>query len=230
VQLPHYIFVALPFAAIITGNFLHKLLFTGKWQSQQKYFFAVHGVLFTLLWIALIVLLAIPFTTIPWYVVVIAAVCFAGYLLLLMARNLRFPKLLAICCYTSIGLNIFLNTAFYPALLQYQAGNIATAYINKHQLPKEQVTIYSDVVNARRSIHFYSDYFFKKTTNPATLAPGSYVITDKTGYSELMATTSNSAQLLFTGKGFAVTKLSLKFLNPATRDGELEAFYILRMP
>jgi len=180
-----------------------------------------------LLWITLLLLLFIPFKNIPLYVGMIACGCFAFFILLLFAKNLALPKLLTIIVFTSIGINIFLNTAVYPSLLQYQTGNIAARFINDNNLPKQNVYIFGDVVDARNSIYFYGDYFFKKINNSDDLSPGSYVLTSQKDYEELIK--YKPATIVFTGKGFSVSKLNLKFLNPSTREAELLPFYIVKV-
>ncbi len=227
VQLPHYIFVAFPFAAIITANFLYRMLYANKWKGWNKPLLIIHSIIFSLMWIALILLITIPFKTIQLYTGIAAGCCFAFFLLLVFAKSLPVPKLLAICLYTSIGLNIFLNTAFYPSLLQYQTGNIAARFINDNKLPNEKVFIYGDVVGARNSIFFYGDYFFKQIGNADQLSPGNYVLTSQKDYDELIK--SRPVKIVFTGKGFPVTKLTFKFINPATREGELLPFYIVQI-
>ena len=227
VQLPHYIFVAFPFAAIITANFLYRLLFTNKWNKLKKPLFTLHAIIFSLLWIALVLLVTLPFKTIPLYTGVLAGIAFCFFLLLVFAKGLSFPKLLVICLFTTVGLNVFLNTAFYPALLQYQTGNIAASFINKNQLPKERVYIYGDVVDGRSSIYFYGNYFFKKIVNADSLHSADYVITTDKDFEEISK--KKKATVLFTGKSFPVTKLSLKFINPATREGELGTFFIAKI-
>jgi hypothetical protein len=115
------------------------LLFTNKWENWKKPLHIVHSIILSLLWVALIILLTVLFKTIPIYVSIIAGCCFAFHILLVFAKNLGFPKLLAICFFTTIGLNIFLNTAIYPSLLKYQTGSVAAGFINDHKLPKENV-------------------------------------------------------------------------------------------
>ncbi len=227
VQLPHYINVVLPFAAIITAHYLYRLLFTTKWSGWRKPLFVTHTIIFTLLWIALLLLMTIPFKSIPLYAGIIAACCFAVFILLVFAKSLFLPKLLAICFFTSIGLNVFLNTAIYPSLLQYQTGNIAAKFINDQKLPKDKVLIYGDVVDARNSLYFYGDCFFKKISSPDQLLPGSYLLTTKKDYEEMPKT--RPLKIIFTGNGFHVTKLNFKFMNPATRAGELIPFYIVQV-
>ena len=226
-QLPHYIFVVLPLAAIITANFLYNLSNSAEWQKWRRPLFAIHTLLFFLMWVVLILLISIPFKSIPVYVPVPAGLCFVAFMWLVFSKSVAFPKLSGICFFTSIGLNVFLNTAFYPALLQFQTGNIAAKFINQNQLPKQNVFIYGDVVTARKSLYFYGNYFFKKVTDANTLTTGSYVLTSQKDYAELLK--KKPAAIIFTGKGFNVTKLTFKFINPATREGELEQFYIVRM-
>jgi 4-amino-4-deoxy-L-arabinose transferase-like glycosyltransferase len=227
VQLPHYIFVVFPFAAIITANFLYGLLFTNKRRSWERPLLTVHLVVCTLLWIVLLLLLFIPFKNIPIYVFLIAGGCFSFFVLLLFAKNLALPKLLTITVFTSIGINIFLNTAVYPSLLQYQTGNIAARFINDNKLPKQEVFIFGDVVDSRNALFFYGDYFFKKINNTDQLLSGNYVLTSQKDYVELVK--SKPASIVFTGKGYPVSKLTIKFLKPAKREAELLPFYIVKI-
>ncbi|MEP7109065.1 MAG: glycosyltransferase family 39 protein [Ferruginibacter sp.] len=227
VQLPHYIFVAFPFAAIITANFLYGLVYNKKWRNWKKPLFIIHTIVFSLLWILLILLITLPFETIPLYVGIVAGCCFAVFILLVFTKNLSFPKLVAMCLFTSIGINIFLNTAFYPALLKYQTGNIVAGFINEHKLSKENVFIYGNIVDARNSLFFYGDYFFKKVNNPDQLSSGNYILTTPGDFSELVK--YKPGRIVFNGKGFPVTKLTFKFINPDTRDGELIPFYIVQI-
>lgn len=227
VQLPHYIYVGLPFAAIITANYLYRLLFTNKWSGWKKPLFVTHAIIFTLLWIALILLMTISFDLIPLYAGIIAASCFVFFILLVFSKSLYLPKLLAICFFTSIGLNVFLNTAIYPSLLQYQTGNVAAKFINNQKLPKDKVLIFGDVVEAGNSLSFYGDYFFKRIDIQDQLLPGSYLITTKKDYDAMPKT--RPLKIIFTGNGFHVTKLNFKFMNPATRAGEEIPFYIVQV-
>ncbi|MBC7889418.1 MAG: glycosyltransferase family 39 protein [Ferruginibacter sp.] len=227
VQLPHYIFVVFPLAAIITANFLYRLLYSNQWRNWKKPLFVMHSFIFALLWIMLILLITLPFKNIPPYVGILAACCFAVFILLVFSKRLTVPKLLAICLFTTVGLNVFLNTAFYPALLQCQTGNIAAKFINDNKLPKQNVFFYGDVIKTRNSIYFYGDYFFKTISDTEQLSPGSYVLTSQKDYLELAK--KKPGTIVFTGKGFPVTKLTFKFINPATREAELIPFYIVKI-
>jgi 4-amino-4-deoxy-L-arabinose transferase-like glycosyltransferase len=223
-QLPHYIFVVFPLAAIITADFLYGLLYSGTWKKWLKPLFAVHSVIFSLMWTVLIFLLTVPFKDIPLYAGILAGCFFAVFIFLVFSKSRSFPKLLAICLFTSIGLNIFLNSFFYPALLKYQKGNIAARYINDNRLPKEKLFIFGESGHA---LFFYGGYLFKVTNNTEELSPGSYLVISKRDYDEQFK--NKPATIVFSGKSFHVSMLTLRFINPATRDTELIPFYIARI-
>lgn len=227
VQLPHYIFIVFPLAAIITAKVLYQLMNNIEWSQWRKPLFITHAVIFCLLWIALVVLMRIPFPQIPQIATWVAGLCLLAFVGLLFFKKTGMPRILMICFFTSIGLNVFLNGFFYPALLTYQTGNIAAKYINENGLPKEKIFVYGDVVNARNSLYFYGDYFFKRIADNDTVEHGSYVLTSATDYPSLIK--NKEAAIIFTGQGFPVTKLTLKFLNPSKRDAELIQFYIVQV-
>ncbi|MDO9374940.1 MAG: glycosyltransferase family 39 protein [Ferruginibacter sp.] len=226
VQLPHYIFVIFPLAAIITARFFDQLFNDLSWNRWRKTLTLSHAIVFALMWIALILLMVVPFKSIPVFVPVFAGLGLVGYLWLASRKNLPMPKLLLLCFFTTIGLNIFLNTAFYPTLLKFQTGNIAAKFIEDNNLEKEKVRVYGKVVEARNSLFFYADHIFPRTDTVATLKAGDYVLVSAEQYSQLSGV---KHAILFTGKGFPVTKLSLKFLTPSKREKELSPFHIVKI-
>lgn len=226
VQLPHYIFVIFPLAAIITSRFFDRLFSDRNWFRYQKTLTVFHGIVFALLWIAAILLMAVPFDSIPGFVAVLAGCCLAIYSWLAFKKQLPLPRVLLLCFFTTIGLNLFLNAAFYPALLKYQTGNVAAKFISDNNLPKEKVYVYGNVIEARNSLYFYGDYFFRKAPAPGQLTAGDYILISAAEYPQI----SNLPHaIVFTGNGFPVTKLSLKFLTPSKRQQELIPFHIVKV-
>lgn len=226
-QLPHYIFVVFPLASIITANYLYNLLYGEEWRKWRRPMLLFHAFVFLLLWLVLIVLMYAPFAEIPIFVSVLAAISFIIYAVLLFKKQLPLPRLLVLCFFTIIGLNLFLNSWFYPTLLSYQTGNIAARFINENKLPKDRLFIYGDVVEARKSIYFYGNYFFKKVQDPGTLNKGDFILASAGDYDQLAK--AKKLSILFTGNGFNVTRLTLKFLTPSKRAAELLPFYILKV-
>jgi 4-amino-4-deoxy-L-arabinose transferase-like glycosyltransferase len=222
-QLPHYIFIAFPLAAVITARFLYRLLFTVDWLRFRKPLLYVHAAIFSLLWLALIALMIFPFE-VSIFIKILAVLCFALFLFALWYKRIYLSKLVAIALFTIIGINFFLNTNFYPKLLQYQAGSTAARIINEHNIPKENTYLFR--INPGHTLPFYADHIFVDKEATA-INSGDYIITNDEGLSELNKTRSWSAE--YQGNDFHVSTLSLSFLNPATRSKELKPFYIIHI-
>jgi len=224
-QLPHYIFVVFPLAAIVTAKFLHKLIYTEEFKRLRNILAPFHFFIFSLLWLAVIVLMYWPFNTIPKYASIIAVVGFAVYLFIVFKRNSKLPKLLVAACFTVIGVNIFLNTAFYPSLLGYQKGSAFATYINEHKLDKNNIVLLNE--NIGHSVHFYSKYIYPIVT-VNDLHTNEMVIARKDSLPVLQQKFV-ALSVITEIKTYGVTQLSLPFLNPKGRDKELDTYVLVKL-
>jgi len=223
-QLPHYIFVVFPLAAIVTAKFLFRLVYTDELIKWKKPLLIIHAVIFSLLWIAAIILMAWPFEAIPKFVAVLAVVCFVIFFLILFSKKLQLPVFLAIAFFTVIGVNVFLSTAFYPNVLKYQLGNDAAAFIKEQHLPKEKISLYG--IQSGRALHFYGQRIFPERTSLQSFQSTDMVLTSKDSL-PLFQKTFPQMKVIHEGNHFGVTALSLPFLNPATREKELPKYIII---
>lgn len=224
-QLPHYIFVVYPLAAIVTAGYLFKFFETGTLSKWYKILFGLHVFILGLLWVVCVILMYWPFQEfVPLFVPVIAAICFVGFLYIVFLKQ-KLPKLFLICVYSIIGINIFLSTAFYPNVLKYQLGNDAASFINKQRLLKEKVFIYG--MNEGRALHFYGKHIFKRKEK-LEFAKNDYLIIPKDSLSAVQQNFPKTI-LLHEGAHFGVTALSLPFLNPATRKRQLPLYLIVQL-
>jgi hypothetical protein len=223
-QLPHYIFVVFPLAAIVTARFLYRLFYTGELLRWKRPLLILHAVIFSLLWAAVIVLMAWPFEQVPKYVAGIAGFCFVFFLLLMGSRKKSFPMHLELAFFTIIGVNVFLNTAFYPSLLKYQLGNDAAAFIKDQHIPKQDLSIYG--IGAGGSFYFYNDYLFNTQKSPHDFQENEIVLTAKDSlpvFQQLFP----KLKIMHEGNHFGVSQLTLPFLNPETREKELPKYLII---
>jgi len=227
-QLPHYIFVVFPFAAIITAKFLYALLFEEKYSYRfKKSLQWIHLVIFTLLWIALIFLLSYCFNSIPLWIPCVALFLFFVFIYLAFNKNKKRPRLLIICLFTIMSVNLFLNYSIYPALLSYQMGSVVGRWIHDSKIPTDRVYLYQE--NDIHSLDFYAQSIIGHKDSTDQLLPGDYlIITDKNKLADL-----NKAEKKYTiefdGEDFHVTSLSLQFLNPATREGEVRPYVVAKI-
>jgi 4-amino-4-deoxy-L-arabinose transferase-like glycosyltransferase len=222
-QLPHYIFVVFPLASIVTANFLYRLLFTDEFSKWRKPLTIFHVVIFALLWVAVIFLMAWPFDT-PKYVVVTAGLCMIGFFAILFSKKQPLPVLLPLAFFTVIGVNVFMDTAFYPNVLKYQLGNDAAAFINQNQLPKDRIAIYG--IHEGRALHFYGQYIFPEKTGIQNFQSSGIALTSKDSVAAFQKAFP-AMKIVHEGSHFGVTALSLPFLNPATRDKEVEKYVLI---
>lgn len=234
-QLPHYIFVVFPLAAIITAGFLYRLLFTTDLLKWKKPLIIFHSIVFSLLWILGIILVVWPFD-VPIFVGILAGICFLAYLRILFLQKAGMPVLLTAAFFTVIGVNIFLSSAFYPNVLKYQLGNDAAAFINQEKIDKNRISIYG--IHEGRALHFYGQHIFPEKTSLQEFLP-SDTSGNTTGKNvhPMVITLKDSLyvfkekfpgmQVLHEGPYFGVTALSLPFLNPKTRDGEVPKYLLI---
>jgi 4-amino-4-deoxy-L-arabinose transferase-like glycosyltransferase len=226
-QLPHYIFVVFPFAAIITAKFLYALLFEEKYNEKLKNALTwLHFVIFSLLWIALIFLLSYCFNSIPVWVVAAAVILFVMYTYLFFSKMQILPRLLTICLFTIISVNLFLNYSVYPGLLQYQMGSVVGRWIHENKIPVDRCYLYQ--TNNIHSLDFYAQSIIRQKDSTNEFLSGDYLIAAKTAFADLDKA-GKKYTVEFTGDDFHVTGLSLQFLNPKTRAGEVIAYEVVKI-
>lgn len=222
-QLPHYIFIVFPLAAIVTGDFLYKLFFDEKSKGLAKWLAGFHYFIFFLIWVALVILLWWPFASLRPYAAMIGLAGLLLYAVLFFVNKKKFPFLITACFYTIIGVNALLNGFFYPTLLTYQKGSSVAQFIHEHHIDKNKVVELNE--NIGHSFHFYSNHIYR-TVSENELKKGDLVIM-KTDSLPKVKIIYPAARSIATFKTYAVTQLSLPFLNPALRDKEIEKYTLL---
>ena len=222
-QLPHYIYVVLPLAAIITGKYVYQLLYLKKPENWGRPFFIFHAVIFSLMAIVLLMLLYFPFPPINKLLFALCLISIFLIILTIVKKWLPTPPLLSMCVLIILLINVFVDNGFYPPLLQYQSGIKASAIIKQQQLDKDRFFLYK--IEEQRSLAFYSNHSFKQVTDPDDLKVNDCLMTDKKGLDSL---DMKKFKLIYEGQSFHVSMLDLKFLNPATRSKSTEPYYILQ--
>jgi len=225
-QLPHYIFVVLPFAAVVTAKGLHQIYFSDGFLKLKKVALYFHGFIFTLLWAAVIMIVLFVFIDMPVYVKIVAIMGAVYFLYLLLFYKGQTPKFISLALYTILGVNFILNTSFYPRLLKYELGVSAAAFINQNKLPKKDVYLYE--IDESRALHFYGNHSFERLFDSSLLAPGQILITKATSFPKLQQQFTGSS-ILHKNAYFGVSMLTLPFLNPATRDKEVTPYIIVTL-
>jgi len=225
-QLPHYIFVVLPLAAIVTAKGLHQIYFSERFLKLKKVALYFHGFIFTLLWAAANMIVLFVFTDMPVYVKIVTIIGTVYFLYLLFFYKAQAPKFISLALYTILGVNFILNTSFYPRLLKFELGVSAAAFINQNKLPKNSVYLYE--IDESRALHFYGNHSFERLFDSSLLTPGQILITKASSFTKLQQQFPGSS-ILHNNAYFGVSMLTLPFLNPATRDKEVTPYIIVTL-
>ena len=216
-KLPHYIFVTLPFASILSAIYLDKLN-AKQFLIWEKIFFSF-GILITILLIAYPLLF---FTEVNYLI----------YLLLLLQLFLliKIKKLPINGVFRLIGfvivLNVFLSFVFYPKLLTFQADAMAGKWFCENK-PNDKVYL----VNEK---HHLFNFYTKNSKQQSILIKDIDTLKNSCW---LFAKEENlpaiqKSKTVLEKKAFAdyrITRLKLNFLLESKRKENLEYYYLLRI-
>ena len=222
-QLPHYIYIVLPFISIITA----KCVYNTNFQKDKSIFKSVLNVInvfiYVLVLLLLIILLIIPFPS-NIYLSITLFIYFAIIITyFIYSKKILIPRLVQFALFCIIITNLFLSIFFYPKLLEFQLGNKVSKYITEKGINKNSFYLYH--VYNERSLDFYSNFSFQSIDNLAKLKPFDYVLIDNKSMINDSLNSFNKVQLI---SAFHVSRLNAKFLNPKTRDSALDYYYILQ--
>lgn len=223
-QLPHYIFVVLPLAAIVTASTIYRLLFEGARPRLTRVLFWIHTVIFLLLWIVAVILMVWPFPAIHVMIKVLSVVGLSAYLFILFKPFNNVHRLMQMALLTVIGVNLCLALGFYPQLLQYQFGNMVAKVLDEKKINKNQVILYN--IDESRALHFYGKHIFQRKTDSLSLQLNDILITKKESLSALQQRFPH-LNTIFGGAYYGVSMLSLPFLNPETRAKETVPYVLV---
>lgn len=216
-KLPHYIFVTLPFASIISAIYIDKLN-PKQFAIWEKIFFA-----FGILVAILIIVYPIFFFTEVNYLI---------YLLILLQLFLlvKIKKLPINGVFRLIGfvlvLNVFLSYVFYPKLLTFQADAMAGKWFYENK-PTEKVYFMN------QKSHLFN-FYTKNSKHQSVL------ISDLDTIKSPYWVYANEEDLLKIQKSknviekksfvdYPITRLKLKFLLESKREENLNHYYLLKI-
>jgi 4-amino-4-deoxy-L-arabinose transferase-like glycosyltransferase len=224
-QLPHYIFVAFPLAAIITANSIASYLANKDSAAMYKviapFIYYISGLL--LLVILVLVMFIFPtglLAVIGW------SCCAVLWVYLVFSKELK-GKLFWLPVAAMIMANIFMTNVFYYELLKYQVGAQVGKYLYQEHIPASDFTHFKmhDPLN---SLSFYAQEILVGGDSLYYVKTKKYVLTMDEG----LAAIKNGGchfDIVKQGELFKVSELTGQFLNPATRQNAVKNYYLLKM-
>ena len=227
-QLPHYIFVVFPLAAVLTAaHFAALLEQADRLHKWIKWFFGFHLFIFLILLIAMVLIIKIPFGIMdgPWGLWIFFGTIF--FMIKIGPRHQNMiQKWINMSLVLMIGLNLILNSFFYPHLLEYQWGNALVQQAKEKNWDIKKAALYK--IPNSNAFHFYGQLIFPVVKDSSTLKEGQWIVADSIPAQQLLLDFPNS-RILHQGSRFHVTLLTLEFLNPATRDKELTPYIFMEL-
>lgn len=230
-KMPHYIIMLFPLATIFTASYLRHTL---SFRKGIKLFFPVQ-VAFAIIAIILAIVLNFYFFKPASLIVIIASsLLLAGMIWLLYSKTLnKGIKIIYISAAASVFFNFLLNYNFFPQLLKFQGGNEMAKQMQKQKLRINDTQILLIETNAH-SYDFYRGYIHPLAPPIMDLKKEYPQI--KESYFLINRDIRNQIEEqgfivkpIISVKDYNVAKVSLKFLNPATRFQRMDTLMLVKI-
>lgn len=224
-QLPHYIFVAFPLAAIMVAALLRDF-FSGKYPRIFRLFTGIQTGMGALLLIAALLTLTIVFPA-GWMGILLWCLAVVLWMAVTFGSSYR-PRILWTSVAAMILANIFLTNHFYYHLLGWQAGSQVGKYLKGEHIPLSKVFVWRmhDPLDA---LDFYGQAHAPRVRDsiypPAKV--GNYLLTMEEGLAAIRMR-PQPFKIIKEGRLFKVSELTPGFLNHKTRKDATQTYYLLQ--
>ena len=228
-KLPHYLNIIFPLFALIAAKSVFRFIEEkGKISGWMRaILYGISGLYF-LLGIILNVW-AFPLSGIFQMIITMFACLF---LLAVIFRKFSFPlKPVFVTMLIAGTINLVLNLNFFPQVMTYQGSKAMADYVNRNNIPKDFI------IGFTHRSYFAFDFALKRDIPEPPLAEIQkrsaakepfYILTDKQKLPELI-TAGVPLQQITTVPHFHVSRLNLKFINPATRAATLDSLMLMKV-
>ena len=228
-KLPHYIFPLYPFIAMLLANEIGSSFSENKKSVIQ--FFRIYSYLILCLVFVLIftsVLFVFPVKSTWIWILIFVLIVVTFYIL--RSNSLKHLRPIYILLSSMISLNLILGLHFYPTIMKYQSGTQVAVFINKMNIPTDEVACFKIYPN---SLDFYMKdiaQVFESTASivRAVSVQPLWIYTNEEGKKNLEESGLIIEQSI-SFDHFHISKLKIKFLNPKTRDKTIEKVYLIRI-
>jgi len=223
-QLPHYIIIIFPQFSILTAAFLFNYLQNNKIMGR---IIVLQSALIIILALALSALIFISNFSYP--IICASLVLVTAFLSVVLFRKKMIENIMIRGMAFALILCFFLNLYFYPNILQYQSGMLASAWLKKNKVT-EPVAMYKTF---SYSFEFYAPVGIQRINDENILQQylldKPFVIyTSAENIPELTAK-HYKVDVLNTFDHFPVSRLDLKFINYKTRETSLKKIVLARV-
>ncbi|MGH7539802.1 MAG: ArnT family glycosyltransferase [Gemmatimonadota bacterium] len=226
-KLPHYVYVLLPPAAVVTGAWLSRL---GGERALPRFLKPAQACVLglALALVSLLLFWSFPVGAPAIWAALVAAGAAAAFALLRFGPPVR--GLVAASVLTSALVNLALDAHVYPRLLEYQATGRAGRWLRERGVAPGGLYAFR---TGDRALDFYARRVAIEMSDVRSVrrraASGDlWIFTDREGLQELRRD-GLRPRVVRRYRHFHVSKVTPSFLNPATRPASLQERFILRV-
>lgn len=221
-KLPHYLNVVFPLAAIMAAVFVIRIK-----PGWIKAIFTIQLIICGLLLLlsAIVNAWVFPLKGFGIIITTIVLLAIVFYFLQSTAYN-HLQKIVVVPIATMALLFFLLNSNFYPHLLKYQAGQNLAKSMKGTVDPAD---VYEKPNSYSASYIFYSKSQFKPFNDSLLLTNKSIWLLTEPDQLEQVKQEGYRLGKIYPVVHFRISKLSLKFLNPSTRDRECSEMMLVEI-
>ena len=222
-QLPHYLNIAFPFFAVVTSSFL-----LGFATPAAERLANIWQWLFVSGALAVCVALQLAFRLNDWAGPAMLLVTATILLLYLQKRSWHQwqSRPIVILASANVFANLFLNGYFVPTLMKYQAGSEMAAYLNTHYKGQP-------VLQSRNSYSSSLEFYLQapviaiddSSLQQGQLPEGALVYGPANVFNRLI----DKFHVIHRTVYYPVSRLTLTFLNPLTREHTLNETWLVQV-
>lgn len=225
-QLPHYAFIVYPLGAIITAKYI-SYVFYEPGISSARILYIIQTVILYLVLILIFALVWFCFPDHNTFALILYFILVATFVALTFMIKTR-HKFIILSALLIIGVNLILNSYFYPQLLKYQPGPIMAAKAKENGLSKGNLYCYK--IGSPWSLNYYADMTVPSTDDfESLIGKKDILVYMKEEFVQEFKNRRPDLQVVHCMGDYPITVLKMKFLNPATREETLKYKCLIRL-
>lgn len=224
-KLPHYMNIMMPLYAILTASYLYSLYRFTK-EKEIKILLGVQYFILSLVFIFSLLICFYVFKFENWYSYVILILTLLAITYFCLKREAYYMRIITLSVCSSLLLNGILNMQFYPSLLKYQGGSNMAQKIKENAINVDAIYKFGDYSWA---LDFYNQQPVKIASLEELMDKKDiWIYANDNDLQELIEAGFDWDKQL-TVDQFRITRLQLKFLEPATRAKKLNKMHLVHI-
>lgn len=224
-QLPHYVFIVFPLAAVMAAKYFTD---SEAYAKKSRAFTVVQLILAVALLVAALFLQYSFGENSIWQLLLLVFLFAVTVFVFFKTRHPLYFSVAAV-----VSFNLLLSLFYFPAMLSYQHGNNFGRYVKEHTAEKNAYVFY-------HCSNDFSTTFYAQQMPDTTLwnredfraflnsKKSVLAITPQAGIDELKAD-SIPFEIVQQQNSMRISQLNLKFLNPETRESVCKKMYLVKI-